>query len=64
VKFLDTVHTMIIERIVIQNYKCFENFEFAFHQDWNIFVGDKEVGKSTILEAVHLVSLDICMVGV
>jgi putative ATP-dependent endonuclease of the OLD family len=45
---------MVIEKIVIQNYKCFEKFEFVFNSDLNIFVGDNEVGKSTILEAVHL----------
>jgi len=49
---------MVIETIVISNYKCFTNFEFTFNPDLNIFVGDNEVGKSTILEAVHL-----CLTG-
>ena len=36
------------------NFKIFENFELEFNTGLNILVGDNEVGKSTILEAIHL----------
>lgn len=45
-----------IEKIKIQNFKCFgeEPFEFTFNKGVNIIVGKNEEGKSTILEAIHL----------
>lgn len=45
---------MIIDKLVIQNYKLFQNFECDFNQDISILVGDNEEGKSTILEAINL----------
>jgi putative ATP-dependent endonuclease of the OLD family len=46
---------MIIEKVNIQNYKCFYGkFPIEFNKGVNILVGDNEAGKSTILEAVHL----------
>ena len=46
---------MIIEKIVIVNFKCFKGqFSLALNPGLNILVGDNEAGKSTILEAVHL----------
>ena len=47
---------MKIEKLLIENFKCFEGvFELPLNEDANIIVGNNEVGKSTILEAVHLV---------
>ncbi len=45
---------MIIERVNIENYKCFKQFSIDLNEGLNILVGDNESGKSTILEAVHL----------
>ena len=46
---------MIIERIKITNFKCFNGtHEFLLRDDSTILVGDNEVGKSTVLEALHL----------
>lgn len=47
----------VIERIKIKNFKCFgeEAFEMAFNEKVNIIVGNNEEGKSTILEAIHMV---------
>lgn len=46
---------MTIKKIVIENYKCFgERFELDLNPGTNILVGDNEVGKSTLLEAIHL----------
>ena len=46
---------MKIEKIKITNFKCFyETHEFIFKPGMSILVGDNEVGKSTVLEALHL----------
>jgi putative ATP-dependent endonuclease of OLD family len=45
---------MALKKIKIENFKIFEGFELEFNSGLNILVGDNEVGKSTILEAVHL----------
>jgi len=44
----------MIKKIFIQNYKIFNNFDLELNNDLNIIVGDNEVGKSTILEAINL----------
>jgi predicted ATP-dependent endonuclease of OLD family len=45
---------MALRKIKIENFKVFESFELEFNAGLNILVGDNEVGKSTILEAMHL----------
>jgi predicted ATP-dependent endonuclease of OLD family len=45
---------MILEKLKIINYKSFESFSIDFNENMNILVGDNEVGKSTILEAINL----------
>ena len=46
---------MLIEKITIKNFKCFNNqFTLKLNKGLNILVGDNETGKSTILEAIHL----------
>lgn len=45
---------MVINKIIVENYKCLENFELDLNNDLNIIVGDNETGKSTLLEAVNL----------
>jgi putative ATP-dependent endonuclease of OLD family len=46
---------MNIEKVNIENYKCFRGkFSVEFNPGVNIFVGDNETGKSTILEAINL----------
>ncbi|RXZ70183.1 hypothetical protein EPT53_04335 [Fusobacterium necrophorum] len=46
---------MRLEKIFIQNYKKFQEETIKFNQDINIFVGDNNSGKSTILEAISMV---------
>ena len=46
---------MHIEKVKIQDYKCFKGiFCIELNPGINMIVGNNEVGKSTILEAVHL----------
>lgn len=46
---------MIIEKVIIENYKSFEeHFELKFSSDVSIVVGDNEVGKTSLLEAINL----------
>ena len=49
---------MVIEKVIIQNFKCFSSFELQLNEDLNILVGNNETGKSTILEAIYL-----CLTG-
>ena len=45
----------MIKKIVIENFKCFYGrFELEFNENMNILVGNNGVGKSTIIEAIHM----------
>lgn len=44
----------MIQKIYIRNFKQFEEFELDFESGLSIIVGDNEVGKSTIIEALVL----------
>lgn len=44
-----------VDELYIHNYKCFKDFHITLNKDVNIIVGNNEAGKSTILEALHLV---------
>lgn len=45
----------VYKKIKIKNFKCFKEwFTVKFNPQFNIIVGDNDVGKSTILEAINL----------
>jgi predicted ATPase len=46
---------MPIERVVIENFKAFRHLDLPLNPHMNLIVGDNEVGKSTLLEAIHAV---------
>lgn len=46
---------MIIDKLIISNYKIFEYIVIAMNSDTNIFVGENDSGKTTILEALSMV---------
>ena len=46
---------MTIDKVKIVNYKCYKNETISLKSQRTIFVGDNDVGKSTILEAISLV---------
>ncbi|HCG5956090.1 TPA: AAA family ATPase, partial [Vibrio parahaemolyticus] len=45
-----------IEKLTIKNFKKIESGEYEFNEKVNILVGDNDSGKTTILEALELVS--------
>ena len=48
--------SLIIEKIRMINFKRFQDYSLEPKQRINVLVGDNEVGKSSILEAIDLVS--------
>lgn len=44
-----------IKSLHIEGFKKFTNLDVEFNQYMNILVGENEVGKSTILDAIKLV---------
>lgn len=46
---------MIIKKLLVKNFKKFNNQEFQFNEDVNILVGNNNSGKSTVLEALDIV---------
>ena len=44
-----------VNKIHLKNFKRFQNFEANLLQSTNLFIGDNESGKSTILTAIDLV---------
>ena len=45
---------MYIKKVKLHNYRRFKDIEITFNKGRNIFVGDNESGKSSILEAIDL----------
>lgn len=53
---------MIIESIVLKNYRCFEEIKVDFHEKLTVIVGDNGSGKTSILEGIT-VSLGTMFTG-
>lgn len=47
---------MMIKKLLVKNYKSIEEVVIEMKSDVNIFVGENDSGKSTILEAISIVS--------
>lgn len=45
---------MHVEKLIIKNFKKFQNQHFDFNSDVNIIVGDNASGKSSVLEAIEI----------
>jgi predicted ATP-dependent endonuclease of OLD family len=48
--------SLYIQKLTIKNFKKIEDQSFDFNDKVNILVGDNDSGKTTILEALELVS--------
>ena len=47
---------MFIEKIYVKNYKLLQDVTIPLNEDINIFVGENDSGKSTILEVLGIIS--------
>ena len=47
---------MTINKLVIKNYKLIRDIVIPLNPDINIFVGENDAGKSTILEALSILT--------
>jgi len=47
---------MVLERIIINNFKLIKHADFTVNKNMNIFVGDNDSGKSTLLEAIAILT--------
>lgn len=47
---------MYIKKIVVKNYKLLQDVTIPLNPDVNIFIGDNDSGKSTILEALCILT--------
>ncbi|MFF2317957.1 ATP-dependent endonuclease [Arthrobacter sp. NPDC058097] len=45
----------MIEKLLIRNFKKWEQLDVTFNDELNILVGDNDAGKSTIIEAIEMV---------
>ena len=45
----------LIEKLKIYNFKRFDFFDINFDETINVFIGDNESGKSTLLSAIDIV---------
>jgi hypothetical protein len=52
----------MLEKITIKNYRCYDNHEIEF-KNLSIVVGKNNAGKSTLVEALRLVSLALSRFG-
>ena len=46
---------MYVSRARIQNFKAFRDFTLPLQEGLNVIAGNNDAGKSTLLEALHLV---------
>ena len=47
---------MYLKKLLLQNFRSFSSYEITFSPTKNIIYGDNGVGKTNILEAIHLLS--------
>ncbi len=48
---------MIIDHLVLKDFRLYSNLDLSFHKYTNILFGDNGAGKTTILEAIHYLAL-------
>ena len=47
-------YATVLSKVLIKNYRVFQDFQLVLSQGVNIIVGDNDAGKSTLLEAINL----------
>lgn len=46
----------MFKKLKIQNFRCFSNFEIDFENDLTLIVGENDSGKTTIVDAIKLIT--------
>lgn len=46
--------SLLIKKVMLRNFRCFEELELELNPELNIVVGDNDSGKSTLVEAINL----------
>lgn len=44
----------MIKKITIKNFKSIETLESVCNENFNVIIGENNIGKTTIFEAIHL----------
>ena len=47
---------MFLKKLIVKNYKIFENIQIELNNGLNIFIGENDSGKSTILEVLSILT--------
>lgn len=55
--YADEARPTRLKSLVLQNFRKFQRASFSFQDQVNIFWGNNAQGKTTILEAIHLIAL-------
>jgi AAA15 family ATPase/GTPase len=50
---------MRIDSLLLENFKGFKRRELTFHPQFNLVVGENGTGKTSLLDALAVVSTDI-----
>ena len=45
---------MVIKKLLLTNYRCFENLEVEFNEKLSVIVGANGAGKTTVLEGASV----------
>lgn len=45
---------MYIERLIIRGYKILKDLDITLKEKMNIFIGENDSGKSSVLEAIQI----------
>ena len=48
---------MILKELTLKSFRCYDTFSLAMHPHLNIIIGNNAQGKTTILEAIHILGL-------
>lgn len=48
---------MIVQKIKLTNFRCYENCEVEFSKGLNYIYGDNATGKTSLVEAIYYLSL-------
>ena len=48
---------MYIKKLILKNYRNYDNLELKFNQNLNIIIGNNAQGKTNILESIYLLGI-------